>query len=71
MIYERPSGAGLGEAIRSRFYSNTGDILTIWAGEPLSPADYRGTFSANDDTLIGAWHYPGGGGYEVVSTRVE
>jgi hypothetical protein len=76
---ERPFGAGPGEEIKSRFYSNTGDTidyvyelegdtLTIWAGERGSPAYYKGTFG---DTLTGAWHYPGGGGYEAVSTRVE
>jgi hypothetical protein len=68
--------------IKSRFYSNTGDTLDyvyeiegdslkIWAGERDSPAYFEGTFSADDNTLTGAWHYPGGGGYEAVSTRVE
>ena len=80
--HERPFGAEPSEEIKSRFYSNAGDTidyvyelegdtLTIWAGERGSPAYYRGTFSADDNTLIGAWHYPGGGGYEAVSTRVE
>jgi hypothetical protein len=80
--HERQFGAEPSEDIKSRFYSNTGDtldyvyelegdILTIWAGERGSPAYYRGTFSEDGDTLTGAWHYPGGGGYEVTSTRVE
>ena len=79
--HERPFGAETSEEIKSRFYSNTGetidyvyelegDTLTIWAGEKGSPAYYRGTFSADGDTLTGAWHYPGGGGYEATSTRV-
>jgi hypothetical protein len=79
--HERPFGAEPSEDIKARFYGNTGDTLdyvyelegdtlTIRAGERGSSAYFEGTFSA-DDTLIGAWHYPGGGGYEVVSTRVE
>ena len=79
--HERPFGAETSEEIKSRFYSNTGetidyvyelegDTLTIWAGEKGSPAYYRGTFSAEGDTLTGAWHYPGGGGYTATSTRV-
>ena len=80
--HERPFGAEPSEEIESRFYSNTGDtldyvyelegdILTIWGGEKGSPAYYRGNFSKVGDTLTGAWHYPGGGGYEATSTRVE
>jgi hypothetical protein len=80
--HERPFGAEPSEDIRSRFYSNTGDTLdyvyelkgdtlTIWGGERDSPAYYRGTFSDDGDTLTGAWHYPGGGGYKATSTRVE
>jgi hypothetical protein len=81
--HERPFGAEPGEEIRSRFYSNMGDILDyvyglegvhlkIWAGERDSPAYFENTFGADDDTTVtGAWHYPGGGGYEAVSTRVE
>jgi hypothetical protein len=79
--HERKFGAEPSEDIRSRFYSNTGDTLdyvyelegdtlTIWGGERGSPACYRGTFGDEGDTLTGAWRYPGGGGYELVSTRV-
>ena len=80
--HERPFGAEPSADIKSRFYSNTGDTidyvyeiegdtLKIWAGERDSPAYFEGTFGAGDDTLTGAWHYPGGGGYETASTRVE
>jgi hypothetical protein len=80
--HERPFGAEPGQDIRSRVYTNTGDTLdyvyelegdtlTIWAGERGSPAYYRGTLSGDGNTLTGAWHYPGGGGYEATSTRVE
>ena len=77
--HERPFGAGPSEDIKSRAYSNTGDTLdyvyeldgdtlTIWGGEKGSPAYYRGTFSADGDTLSGRWHWPGGG-YEATLTR--
>jgi hypothetical protein len=79
--HERPFGAEPSEEIKSRFYSNTGDTidyvyelegdtLTIWAGQRGSPAYYRGAFSDDGNTLTGAWHYPGGGGYEATATRV-
>ena len=68
--------------IRSRYYGFSegetldytyelqGDTLTIWSGARGSPAYYQGTFSDDGNTLTGAWHYPGGGGYESVSTKV-
>lgn len=67
--------------IKSRFYSETGDTLdytyelkgdklTIWFGERGSPAYYEGTLSEDDNVLSGAWHYPGGGGYDSTATRV-
>ena len=79
--HERPLGEGPSADIKSRFYSNTGDTLdytyelerdtlTIWFGERGSPAYYSGEFSGDGNTLTGAWHYPGGGGYEAISTRV-
>jgi hypothetical protein len=80
--HERPFGVEPTEEIKSRFYDNVGntldyvhevegDTLTIWGGEWGSPAYYRGIFSKDGTTLTGAWHYPGGGGYEATSTRVE
>jgi hypothetical protein len=69
--------------IKSRFYSfldgmtldyvyeMEGDTLTIWGGEKGSPAYYKGTFGEDGNTLTGSWTYPGGGGYEAVSTRVK
>jgi hypothetical protein len=80
--HERPFGADPSEEIKSRFYDNMGntldyvyelegDTLTIWAGEKDSTAYYRGTFSDDGNTLSGAWHYPGGGGYESTSSRVK
>ena len=79
--HERPFGAEPSADIKSRFYGNTGDTLdytyelkgdtlTIWFGERGSPAYYEGIRARTASTLTGAWHYPGGGGYEAISTRV-
>jgi hypothetical protein len=79
--HERPLGGEPSVDIKSRFYGNTGDTrdytyelegdtLRIWFGERGSPAYYEGAFSEDGTTLRGAWHYPGGGGYEAISTRV-
>jgi hypothetical protein len=80
--HERSLGQEPSADIKSRFYSNTGDTLdytyelegdtlTIWFGQRDSPAYYRGTLSDDGNKLTGAWHYPGGGGYETISTRVR
>ncbi|REF00709.1 hypothetical protein [Thermomonospora umbrina] len=80
---ERPFGAeGPGEDLKSRYYGHQGDtldyvyelggdVLTIWGGKKGSPAYMRASFDSTGDVLSGAWVYPGGGGYESVSTRVE
>lgn len=76
----RPFGEAPDGEIRSRLYGNMGDTLdyvyeiegdtlTIWGGERGSPAYYQGIFSADGDTLTGAWHYPGGGGYQATAIR--
>jgi hypothetical protein len=78
----RPFGEPPSQDIHSRFYGSTGDTLdyvyeldgdtlTIWGGEKGSPAYFRGTFSADGDTLTGEWVYPGGGGYQSTSTRID
>jgi hypothetical protein len=70
------------EEIKSRYYGSTGETLdyvyemegntlTIWGGEKGSPAYYKGTFSADGNTLTGEWVYPGGGGYPSTSIRVQ
>jgi hypothetical protein len=80
--HERQFGAEPSEDIRSRFYDSMGntldyvyelegDTLIIWGGEKGSPAYYKGRFSQDGTTISGAWVYPGGGGYEATSTRVE
>lgn len=78
----QPFGAAPSEDIKSRYYGSTGetidyvyeldgDTLTIWGGEKGSPAFYRGTFSADGNTLSGGWTYPDGGGYESTSIRIN
>lgn len=79
----QPFGEAPSDEIRSRFYSSLdgmtldyvyeveGDTLTIWGGEKGSPAYFKGQFSDDGDTLSGSWVYPGGGGYEAISTRVK
>ena len=79
--HERRYGEEPSADIRSRYYGFSegetldytyeivDDTLTIWMGERGSPAYYTGTFDRSGNTLTGAWHYPGGGGYSTVSTR--
>ena len=81
--HESTFGSEPSMEIKSRFYSfldgmtldyvyeMEGDTLTIWGGEKGSPAYYKGTFSADGNTLTGEWVYPGGGGYQSTSTRVK
>jgi hypothetical protein len=80
--HEQQFGAEPSADIKSRFYDNLGntldyvyelegDTLTIWGGEKGSPAYYQGRFNQDGTTITGAWVYPGGGGYESTSTRVE
>jgi hypothetical protein len=78
--HERKFGAEPSAHIQSRFYDNMGDtfdyvyelkddVLTIWAGEVGSQAYYRGKFSDDDNTLLGSWMYPNGGGYQSIAKR--
>ena len=67
-IRSRYYGFGEGDTL-DYTYRIDADTLTIWMGERGSPAYYEGRFSADGNTLTGAWHYPGGGGYSTVTTR--
>jgi hypothetical protein len=81
--HESTFGSEPSTEIKSRFYSfldgmtldyvyeMEGDTLIIWGGEKGSPAYYKGTLSKDGYTLTGSWVYPGGGGYDAVSTRVK
>ena len=77
----RPFGEAPSAEIHSRVYDTAGntldyvyeldgDTLTIWGGAKGSPAYYRGTFSADGTTIVGAWTYPGGG-YDTTMTRAD
>ena len=68
-IRSRYYGFGEGETL-GYTYEIIDDNLTIWMGERNSPAYYQGTFNGDGSILTGAWHYPGGGGYSTVSTKV-
>ncbi len=78
----QPFGEQPSKDIRSRIYDTMGntfdytyevndETLMIWGGERGSPAYYEGTWSEDGNTNAGAWHYPGGGGYESTMTRVK
>ncbi len=60
---------GSGGEILEYTYELTGDTLTIWFGDPTSPAKFVGTFDADGTTNTGAWEWPGGG-YESEMTRI-
>jgi hypothetical protein len=76
---ERPFGGEPSVDIKSRVYTAEGDTvdyvyelegdsLTIWGGHRDSESCYTATFSAEGNTLSGAWSWPGGG-YKTISTR--
>jgi hypothetical protein len=78
--HERPFGGEPSEDVKSRFYGNMGDTLDyvyevsadtlmIWGGERGSPAYFRGEFTADGNSCVGSWVYPGGGGYDATMTR--
>jgi hypothetical protein len=80
--HEQKYGQDPSPEIKSRYYGAQGstfdyvyeiqgDTLMIWFGDRGSPAYYKGTFSADGNTLTGEWVYPGGGGYQSVSTRIR
>jgi hypothetical protein len=46
-----------------------GDTFTNWLGEKGSSTYYKGTFSADGNTLTGEWVWPGGG-YQATMTRI-
>jgi hypothetical protein len=77
--HDRMPGSEPADAITGRLYTSNGDTLnyvcelegdtmTIWMGEKGSPAVYKGTFSADGNSIEGAWEWPGGG-YKETMTR--
>jgi hypothetical protein len=79
--HERPFGAERGDKgplllqhgrhRRLRLRARRGYAHDLGRGEGISLAYYGDTFSEVGDTLTGVWHYPGGGNYEVTSTRTS
>jgi len=46
------------------------DALTIWGGFVGSPANFKGKFSDDRDTVSGRWKWSGGG-HEATMTRAR
>jgi hypothetical protein len=78
--YDHAAGAEPSNVLTSRLYTDHGDTLsytheiddksvTSWFGEKGSPAVFRARFT-DDDTLTGAWEWPGGG-YSLTLKRVR
>lgn len=76
---ERRFGGESSADIKSRTYTAEGDTLdyvyeldsdtfTIWGGQRGSDNYYTSTFSADGNSISGAWTWPGGG-YQTTSTR--
>ena len=76
----RPYGEAPSADVHSRYYDSAGatldyvyqldgDTLHIWMGERGAPARFSGTFADGDTVMVGAWEYPGGGGYESTMRR--
>jgi hypothetical protein len=51
------------------YWEVTDDELSWWFEEQGSDTAFHGTFSADGNTISGAWRWPGGG-YELTMTRL-
>src|ERR671934_582237 len=78
--YDHGAGAEPSSVLTSRLYTNRGDTLfytheidengvTTWFGEKGSPATFKARWT-DDDTLSGAWEWPGGG-YKLTLSRIK
>ena len=78
--YEHDAGADPSTVMTSRLYTDSGDTLsythevdeegvTSWFGAKGSPAVFKARW-IDDDTLAGAWEWPGGG-YKLKLSRVK
>ncbi|HKY52397.1 MAG TPA: hypothetical protein VJP45_14165 [Candidatus Limnocylindria bacterium] len=78
--YDRELGAEPASVMTSRLYTDQGETLkythevndegvTSWFGDKGSPTLFRAKW-IDDDTLKGAWEWPGGG-YKLTLTRVK
>jgi hypothetical protein len=78
--YDHEAGAEPSDVMTSRLYTNRGDTLsytheiddngvTSWFGPKGSPAFFKARW-IDDNTLSGAWEWPGGG-YKLTLSRVK
>jgi hypothetical protein len=78
--YDREVGATPSNVMTSRLYTNRGDTLsythevddkgvTTWFGAKGSPSSFKARW-IDDDTLTGAWEWPGGG-YKLTLSRAK
>ena len=78
--YDHGVNAEPSNVMTSRLYTDRGDTLgythevddkgvTTWFGERGSPSTFKAKW-IDDDTLSGAWEWPGGG-YKLTLTRVK
>jgi len=78
--YDHEAGAEPAEVMTSRLYTNRGDTLsythevddqgmTTWFGPKGSPATFKARW-VDDNTLTGAWEWPGGG-YKLTLSRIR
>ena len=78
--YDREAGAEPADVLTSRLYTDRGDTLsythevddqgvTSWFGAKGSPSVFKARWT-DDNTLTGAWEWPGGG-YTLTMTRIR
>ena len=78
--YDREVGAEPANVMTSRLYTDRGDTLsythevddkgvTTWFGPKGSPSTFKARW-IDDNTLAGAWEWPGGG-YKLTLTRIK
>jgi hypothetical protein len=51
-------------------YEADEETLTMWMGPKGSPAVFRAKWIDGNNTLAGAWEWPGGG-YQALMTRIN
>jgi hypothetical protein len=77
--YDHEAGGEPADVMTSRLYTNRGDTLsythevddkgvTTWFGAKGSPSSFKARW-VDDNTLTGAWEWPGGG-YKLTLSRI-
>ena len=78
--YDHDAGGAPSDVMTSRLYSDRGDTLSYthevddkgvstWFGAKGSPSSFKARW-VDDDTLSGAWEWPGGG-YKLTLSRIK